>query len=112
MTPVNMSFWGGKGSKKWVQRSIFQNPLLDGSPQTKQHIFKARHFQGYPCVAGTKKFAELCPLERPEPDEERARTSSGGEDGRPAQWEFTASGESWPCSQVYLQKGEYLNDFQ
>ena len=57
-------------------------------------------------LAGTKKFAELCPLERPEPDEERARTSSGGEDGRPAQWEFTASGESWPCSQVYLQKGD------
>ena len=42
MTPVNMSFWGGKGSKKWVQRSIFQNPLLDGSPETKQHIFKTR----------------------------------------------------------------------
>ena len=55
MTLVNMSFLGGKGWEKLgfclggVQRSTFQNPLLDGSLQTKQHIFKPRHFQGFPC---------------------------------------------------------------
>ena len=103
-TLVNMSFLGGKGWKKLgfclggVQCSIFQNPLL--APRRQNNI-SLKDF-----LAGTKNFAELCPLERPEPDEERARTSSGGEDGRPAQWEFTASGESWPCSQVYLQKGD------
>ena len=116
MTLVNMSFWGVRVGKSWdfvwegssgllSKTHCWMAPCRQNNTSLNLDIFKD-------FLAGTKKFAELCPLERPEPDEERTRTSTGGEDGRPAQWEFTACGESWPSSQVYLQKGEFLNDFQ